>query len=118
MFRRVLPPLPARGEHRLQETIVQAFQEDITEGTLQCSRCGWVYPIQKGIAFLNLQQSKASRTLNRYETLPVLSSYLWSHYGDLLGDEQATDAYSRWTGNAPKLRCLPRHRLGSRTLFL
>ena len=33
-------------EHRLQETIVQAFQEDITEGTLQCSRCGFVYPIQ------------------------------------------------------------------------
>ena len=28
----------------------------------------------------------------------MLSSYLWSHYGDLLGDEQATDAYSRWAG--------------------
>ena len=85
-------------EHRLQETIVQAFQEDITEGTLQCSRCGFVYPIQEGIAFLNPNHMEASQTTNRYETLPVLSSYLWSHYGDLLGDEQATDAYSRWAG--------------------
>ena len=86
------------GEHRLQETIVQAFQEDITEGTLQCSRCGFVYPIQAGIAFLNPNHMEASQTTNRYETLPVLSSYLWSHYGDLFGDEQATDAYSRWAG--------------------
>jgi SAM-dependent methyltransferase len=55
-----------------------------------------VYPIQQGMAFLNPHHSEASLTRNRYETLPVLSSYLWSHYGDLLGDEQATDAYSRW----------------------
>ena len=57
-----------------------------------------MYPIQQGIAFLNPNHSEASKAPNRYETLPVLSSYLWSHYGDLLGDEQATDAYSRWAG--------------------
>ena len=83
-------------ENRLQETIVEADTEEIIEGTLTCSRCRSVYPIQNGIAFLNPEPSAASRTQNRYESLPVLSSYLWSHYGDLIGDEQATDAYSRW----------------------
>jgi len=83
-------------ENRLQDTISEAFKEEITEGTLKCSQCSSVYPIQNGIAFLNPNHSEASRTQNKYESLPVLSSYLWSHYGDLIGDEQATDAYSRW----------------------
>jgi uncharacterized protein YbaR (Trm112 family) len=83
-------------EYRLQETIAKATPGDIIEGRLTCSRCGAVYPIQGGIAFLDPHHSEASRVHNRYETLPVLSSYLWSHYGDLLGDEQATDAYRRW----------------------
>ena len=26
----------------------------------------------------------------------MVSSYLWSHYADLLGDEEATGAYSEW----------------------
>jgi SAM-dependent methyltransferase len=54
-----------------------------------------VYPIQQGLAFLDPELREASAT-NRYETLPVLSSYLWSHYGDVLKDELATDAYRRW----------------------
>lgn len=83
-------------EYPLKETISQATKEDITEGMLQCSRCHSVYPIQNGLAFLNPRQSESSQSLNRYETLPLLSSYLWSHYGDLLEEEHATDAYSRW----------------------
>ena len=81
-------------ENRLQETIYEASKEEITRGTLTCSRCRCVYPIQQGMAFLNPEPSAASRTQSRYESLPVLSSYLWSHYGDLIGDEQATDAYT------------------------
>jgi SAM-dependent methyltransferase len=83
-------------EYRLQETIAQATKDDVTEGTLRCNRCTSIYTIQGGIGFLDPNHSEASRTGNRYETLPVLSSYLWSHYGDLLENEQATDAYSRW----------------------
>jgi uncharacterized protein YbaR (Trm112 family) len=83
-------------EHRLQENIAEASLGDIIEGTLICSRCHSLYPIKQGIAFLDPNHSEASRTQNRYETLSVLSSYLWSHYGDLLGDEYATDAYIRW----------------------
>jgi uncharacterized protein YbaR (Trm112 family) len=83
-------------EHRLQESIAEASGGDIIEGKLTCSRCQAFYPIKQGIAFLDPNHSEASRPQNRYETLPVLSSYLWSHYGDLLGDEFATDAYVRW----------------------
>jgi uncharacterized protein YbaR (Trm112 family) len=83
-------------ENRLQETIYEASKKEITQGTLMCSRCRSVYPIQQGMAFLSPEPSAAPQTLNRYESLPALSSYLWSHYGDLIGDEQATDAYSRW----------------------
>jgi SAM-dependent methyltransferase len=83
-------------EHRLQESVAEAAGGDIVEGQLTCSRCRAEYPIKQGIAFLDPNHSEASPAHNRYETLPVLSSYLWSHYGDLLGDEHATDAYVRW----------------------
>ncbi len=83
-------------EYRLQEHWVDATRDDILEGTLSCSRCQAEFPIKNGLAVLDPNFSEASSVSNRYETLPVLSSYLWSHYGDLLNDEQATDAYRRW----------------------
>jgi SAM-dependent methyltransferase len=83
-------------EHRLGETIIQGLPEEIIEGKLHCSRCRAVYPIQAGIAFLNPNPAPASETPNRYETPALLASYLWSHYGDLLGDSQATDSYRQW----------------------
>lgn len=83
-------------EYPLQETVAQTLPEDILEGTLQCRHCRSTYPIQQGIAFLNPNPATSPQTPNRYETIPLLSSYLWSHYGDLLPDEQATDAYRRW----------------------
>jgi uncharacterized protein YbaR (Trm112 family) len=72
-------------EHRLKESIAEAERGDIIEGRLRCSRCQAVYPIHQGIAFLDPHNSEIDRARNRYETLPVLSSYLWSHYGDLWG---------------------------------
>lgn len=83
-------------EHRLQASVAEATSEEIIEGRLTCGHCQAVYPIQQGIAFLDPNTSEDARARNRYETLPVLSSYLWSHYGDLLGDDQATDAYRCW----------------------
>lgn len=83
-------------EIRLRETIADASSLDIEEGALICPGCNCAYPIQGGIAFLDPHNLAASGVPNRYETLPVLSSYLWSHFGDLLADEHATDAYGRW----------------------
>lgn len=85
-------------EHRLRETIIAGDRNDIGTGLLACGHCGRDYPIQDGIAFLDPTSSDAAMTGNRYETPSVLASYLWSHYGDLLGDAEASDAYTRWAG--------------------
>jgi len=85
-------------ENRLTEKIDQELSEDIVAGNLTCPACGRVYAIENGIALLDpaLFHSKAYVD-NKYETSPVVSSYLWSHYGDLLNEEQASDAYRRWS---------------------
>ena len=56
-------------------------------------RCGRVYRIRDGIADLDLNGSGSA---NKYETAPVVSSYLWSQYADMVNDENASDAYRRW----------------------
>ncbi len=85
-------------EHRLRENIVKREKDDIIEGCLTCERCGKTYLIQDGIAFLEPENSKEKRLDSRYETFPVLSSYLWSHYGDFLQDPEASAAYIQWAG--------------------
>lgn len=84
-------------EYGLQLDIRSAEDEDIVNGTLTCRQCASRFPIRDGIAFLDPDQQE-DRQANRYEQEEVVSSYLWSHYGDLLNDEQATDAYQRWAG--------------------
>jgi SAM-dependent methyltransferase len=83
-------------ERPLHENIIKSSQDDILEGGLHCAACGAEYRIQNGVAFLNPNHSEEALADNRYETAPVVSSYLWSHFGDLLGDPEATDAYRKW----------------------
>jgi len=80
----------------LRESVAAASGADITTGTLRCERCGSDYPIREGIAFLEPNPSESLRAKNRYETVAVVSSYLWSHFGDLMGDEEASGAYRAW----------------------
>ncbi len=87
--------LPA--EYPLQATVAERRQEDIITGALSCPHCASTYPIADGVALLDPQPKPPDPT-NRYETPAVVASYLWSHYGDLWGDEMATDAYQRWAG--------------------
>ncbi len=82
----------------LRADIIDAQADDIIEGALCCPQCGVAYPIQEGIAFLNPVSPAEERSPSKYETASVLSSYLWSHYGDILGDEEASSAYSEWAG--------------------
>jgi uncharacterized protein YbaR (Trm112 family) len=71
--------------------------EDIFSGSLQCGTCGSVFPIQEGIAFLLPGASSSNHELlSKYEESSFLSSYLWSHYGDLLGDAEANTSYAEW----------------------
>ena len=83
-------------EFYLRVRIAEEVREDIREGHLTCEHCGKAYPIRDGIAFLEPPDPGQTKPENRYETGPVLSSYLWSHYGDLLQDPEASDAYTQW----------------------
>ncbi|MCF8144763.1 MAG: methyltransferase domain-containing protein [Deltaproteobacteria bacterium] len=87
--------LPA--EIVLGSRIIKEEGEDILEGSLSCPQCGNVYPVREGIAFLDpVSPARAAKHDSKYETAPVLSSYLWSHYGDILKDPEATPAYREW----------------------
>lgn len=84
-------------EHLLEEKIVKDIGEDILTGSLTCPRCKSVYAIQDGIAFLDPASKPGNvKSNSRYESHPLLSSYLWSHYADLLQEENASTAYRDW----------------------
>ena len=70
---------------------------EVVSGTLRCSQCRTDYSIAGGIAMLVPQPPNlAPTTAIQYEAPEMVSSYLWSHYADLWGDEEATGAYSEW----------------------
>ena len=77
----------------------EVLGDDIIRGVLRCSSCGKNYPVKEGVAIL-LADSPVQETPTgaKYENDRVVSSYLWSHYGEFLGDTECTDAYSRWAG--------------------
>ncbi len=83
-------------ERFLQPVDLQAERRDIISGHLACKTCNRNYPIREGVAFLSAENRCQGFTPSKYETATVLSSYLWSHYGDLLNDPDASDAYHQW----------------------
>lgn len=84
-------------ENKLSSKVLQEQGDDIFKGSLTCRKCGKAYPIRNGIAFLDLMSfQKREKTDSKYETAPVVSSYVWSHYGDILNDSNASSAYSEW----------------------
>ncbi len=70
--------------------------DDILAGSLHCGKCGMIYPISEGIALLVPIQNPMRNLSGKYETPSVVSSYLWSHYGDLFHEEDAAQAYREW----------------------
>jgi len=85
-------------EYSLVAEIISERDGDIETGTLKCSHCTTLFPITEGIALLDPFGTDEQQAANKYESDEVVSSYLWSHYGELLGDEQASRAYSTWAG--------------------
>jgi uncharacterized protein YbaR (Trm112 family) len=84
-------------ENKLFSDVLEEQRGDIFEGSLKCSKCGKAYPIRNGIAFLDIKSfQEGEKNNSKYETAPVLSSYMWSHYGDILKDSNASSAYSEW----------------------
>ncbi|MDY0045435.1 MAG: methyltransferase domain-containing protein, partial [Syntrophales bacterium] len=62
-----------------------------------CSCCGSKFQIESGTAILDPEIYLCDAYAdNKYETSSVVSSYLWSHYSDLLHEENSSDAYRQW----------------------
>jgi len=90
-------PVCLPEEYGLDPLISKEEEKDIVEGVLTCQHCGRKYPIQSGIAFMDpASPNKTKNAISKYEAASVLSSYMWSHYGDLLKDENASAAYQDW----------------------
>ena len=70
--------------------------DDVLEGTLNCPECLKEYPIREGIAMVHPQQDTIKDSGSKYENPCVVSSYLWSHYCDLLEDPEGSSAYKDW----------------------
>ena len=84
-------------EVQLLETVREMARDDIETGELQCPECGRIYPVEGGIADLDPHGAQEEKQhANKYETAPVLSSYLWSHFADIFPDENASGAYRHW----------------------
>ena len=85
-------------EYALVADIIYEQDGDIQTGALKCPHCNALFPIVDGVALLDPQTSDDQRAANKYETDEVVSSYLWSHFSELLEDEQASQAYATWAG--------------------
>ena len=70
--------------------------DDIVSGNLICNKCGAKYRIENGIAILTPDPNWTPSKDNKYENSKVISSYLWSHYGDWLNDSDWIPAYLKW----------------------
>ena len=99
--------LPEENSLRLGN--FRCLDGEIIEGRLECGCCGKAYLISEGIACFEKGKSKKPRSIGPqpsdlrsptsvYESPEVLSAYLWTHYADLFGDPDVTQAYSEWAG--------------------
>lgn len=80
--------------------IREAQRDDVTEGRLNCPACGAAYDIRQGIAEILPRATKTALTNGSgYNSKNMLSAYLWSHFGDLTKDPDATDAYQQWVSH-------------------
>lgn len=84
-------------ENKLISEITEQAKEDIVTGSLTCCQCCKVYPIENGIAFLDPRPpQKRPEANSKYETVPALSSYMWSHYLVMFNESKVSDAYNWW----------------------
>ncbi len=82
----------------LTQDIEKEIADDIISGHLTCPECRSQYPIKEGIAVVVPKKTLGMvHQKNGYNSPAMLSAYLWSHFGDLLNEQDATDAYQSWS---------------------
>ncbi|MFC1883962.1 methyltransferase domain-containing protein [Thermodesulfobacteriota bacterium] len=85
-------------EENLSCSSDEKVRDDIITGFLTCPRCNARYPIADGIAFvIPKNEFTENSSSNKYESDNILSSYVWSHFGDLMKDEDANTSYGKWS---------------------
>lgn len=84
-------------ESLLKLIIDEEEKDDVIEGSLICKGCGNTYRIQDGIAILTPNPNWTVDPKNKYENPKVVSSYLWSHFGDFIGDGEWLPSYLNWS---------------------
>ncbi len=87
--------LPREEQLRLRTGAVRE-DDDILSGQLECPRCSHTHCIQDGMAVVLPQDAQTTAAQLRYETSAAVGSYLWSHYGDIAGEDMACEAYEVW----------------------
>ena len=86
------------AETALDLTVRETQSDDILDGDMMCPRCNGNYPIRQGIAVLLPEGTRDILADDKgYNAPAMLSAYLWSHFGDLLGEPNATQAYRIWS---------------------
>jgi len=85
--------IPLEGE--LSPIFFDNEGNDIISGFLECHLCRKRYPIADGVAVL-LRETHRAGAESVYEKPAAVSSYLWSHYSDLWGDPDSSNAYGHW----------------------
>lgn len=84
-------------ESKLLGQVLEREGDDILSGSLRCEHCGAEFPIQEGIAsLLPALPDREEKVHSKYELPSTVSVYLWSHFGDLSGDREASAAYGEW----------------------
>lgn len=78
----------------------QENNEDVLEGTLNCSSCNALYHIEEGVAVI-VPKTTLPHVYGEagYNSSAMLSAYLWSHYSEFFNGPDATDAYQRWASH-------------------
>lgn len=89
-------PICLPREFPLTADIVTESDGDIETGTLTCPSCRSGFTIRQGVANLDPMHEPGAVAANKYETDPVVASYLWSHYSEVMGDMHSSTAYSTW----------------------
>jgi SAM-dependent methyltransferase len=95
---KLICPQCLMAEVPLELTVREETGDDVMDGELACPECGGDYPIRQGVAVLLPEKTRDILTDERgYNAPGMLSAYLWSHFGDLMDDPLATDAYRVWS---------------------
>lgn len=83
----------------LQHSVQRSDGDDIITGELTCKKCLRRFPIADGIACLLPDPAgSAGGGQMRYDDSEMVNRYLWSHYADLLGDQDVGAANRSWAG--------------------